>query len=235
MAVRERLALPGLDDQVVETGLLGAEVPAREARLLRVGDAVLDRHVLDVAEVGLRVAHRRSLKGARTLRGRDRCDIRPVMAGNLDSGPRRAGAGDADAIGALLHDFNTEFEDYTPGPRALADRVRELLAGDDFEVLLAGPGPDGLAVLRFRPSIWTDGLECYLAELYVAPARRRQGLGLALMEAAVGLARLRGADYMDLGTSEADVAARGLYERLGFRNREGGPEGPVMYFYERDL
>jgi ribosomal protein S18 acetylase RimI-like enzyme len=55
------------------------------------------------------------------------------------------------------------------------------------------------------------------------------------MEAAVGLARLRGADYMDLGTSEADVAARGLYERLGFRNREGGPEGPVMYFYERDL
>jgi hypothetical protein len=36
-------------------------------------------------------------------------------------------------------------------------------------VLLAGAGPDGLAVLRFRPSLWTDALECSLAELYVAP------------------------------------------------------------------
>jgi ribosomal protein S18 acetylase RimI-like enzyme len=40
---------------------------------------------------------------------------------------------------------------------------------------------------------------------------------------------------MDLGTSEDDEAARALYERLGFTNREGKPDGPVMFFYERDL
>jgi len=40
---------------------------------------------------------------------------------------------------------------------------------------------------------------------------------------------------MDLGTSEDDVAARALYESVGFTNREGGPDGPVNYFYGRDL
>jgi len=148
---------------------------------------------------------------------------------------RRAQEADAEAVGRLLHAFNSEFEEPTPGPQALAERVRELLAGGETAVLVAGPGPDGLALLRFRPAVWTRGLECYLAELYVVPERRRQGLGRALMDAAIELARGEGADHMDLGTSEDDVAARGLYESLGFSNREGKPDGPVNFFYEREL
>lgn len=143
--------------------------------------------------------------------------------------------GDADAIGRLLHDFNVEFDEPTPSPSQLALRIRELLDAGQTLVLLAGEGPDGLAVLRFRPAIWTRALECYLAELYVVPHRRRQGLGRALMEAAMSTARDRGADRIDLGTSEIDVAARALYESLGFSNREGKPNGPVNYFYEREL
>jgi ribosomal protein S18 acetylase RimI-like enzyme len=148
---------------------------------------------------------------------------------------RRATAEDAPAIGRMLHDFNTEYDDVTPGPEALAERVRELSARRNFVVLLAGTGPDGLAVLRFRPSIWSANLECYVAELYVRPARRRQGLGRALMLEAIEVARAKGADYMDLGTSEDDVGARALYESLGFSNRESRPDGPIMYVYEREL
>jgi ribosomal protein S18 acetylase RimI-like enzyme len=148
---------------------------------------------------------------------------------------RRAGAADTAAVGRLLHDFNTEFEEVTPGPERLAERVRALMAGGETLVLLAGAGPDGVAVLRLRPSIWTSALECYLAELYVAPERRGEGLGRALMELAIEEARRAGADHMDLGTSEDDVAARGLYESLGFTNREGRPDGPIMYVYEREL
>jgi ribosomal protein S18 acetylase RimI-like enzyme len=142
---------------------------------------------------------------------------------------------DAEAIGRLLHDFNGEFDEPTPGPRALAERMRHLLTGGETAVLLVGTGPDGLAVLRFRPAIWTEALECYLAELYVVPSRRVQGLGRALMQAAIELARREGADRMDLGTSHDDVAARALYESLGFSNREGKPDGPINYFYEREL
>jgi ribosomal protein S18 acetylase RimI-like enzyme len=152
-----------------------------------------------------------------------------------DLGVRCASDADAETIGRLLHDFNREFDEPTPAPAVLAGRIRMLLKGGDTQVIVGGDGPDGLAVLRFRLSIWTQGLECYLAELYVVPERRGRGLGRALMQMAIDEARQRGADYMDLGTSEDDVAARGLYESLGFTNREGRPDGPIMYVYEREL
>jgi ribosomal protein S18 acetylase RimI-like enzyme len=148
---------------------------------------------------------------------------------------RVASPADAEAIGRLLHDFNTEFEEPTPGPERLAERIRRMLAEGDTIVLLGGTGPEGVAVLRFRAAIWSDAPESYLAELYVAPASRGRGLGRALLEAAIEAARARGSDHMDLGTSEDDIAARSLYESLGFSNREGGPDGPITYFYERDL
>lgn len=152
-----------------------------------------------------------------------------------DPAPVRVAQGaDAGAIGALLHDFNSEFGGPTPGPERLAGRVAHLLAEGHITILLVGEGPDGLAVLRFRPAIWSEALECYLAELYVAPALRGRGLGRALMHAAIALARERGADRIELGTEETDVAARALYESLSFSNRDG-PDGPLMYFYERDL
>jgi ribosomal protein S18 acetylase RimI-like enzyme len=148
---------------------------------------------------------------------------------------RGAVAADAAVAARLLHRFNHEYDDPTPEPAVLARRVEELLAGGDTEILLAGHEPCGIAVLRFRLSLWLAGLECYLAELYVVPERRGQGIGRALMVEAMAAARRRGADYMDLGTSEEDVAARALYESLGFDNHEGRPGGPVNYYYERLL
>jgi ribosomal protein S18 acetylase RimI-like enzyme len=152
---------------------------------------------------------------------------------------RLATAGDAAEIGRLLDAFNNEFDEPTRGPDALAARLGELLKAGDVDVLLVESAdsnrPDGLAVLRFRPGIWSEALECYLAELYVVPNSRGRGLGRRLMEAAIEFARTRGADYMDLGTSETDVAARALYESLGFVNRERGGDGAVMYVYEREL
>jgi GNAT superfamily N-acetyltransferase len=147
---------------------------------------------------------------------------------------RLADRDDADAIGRLLYAFNREFDEPTPAPSVLAERMRQLLDGEDTLVLLAGDGPDGLAVLRLRAAIWSAGLESYLAELYVTPARRGQGLGRELMGAVLCEARSRGADTMDIGVDEPDAAARRLYESLGFTNRSGG-DGPLMYVYERDL
>ena len=148
---------------------------------------------------------------------------------------RRGTDDDADAVGRLLHDFNREFGEPTPPPSELADRIRLLLGDGDTLVLLAGPGPDGIAVLRFRRAIWSTGSECYLAELYVVPHLRRLGIGRALMVVALHEARLWGADTMEIGVDAPDAAARSLYESLGFTNRVGGPGGPVMFVYEREL
>ncbi len=149
---------------------------------------------------------------------------------------RLAGQGDAAEIGRLLHDFNREFDEPdTPEAGWLAGRIAEVMTGGDTDVMLVGDPPVGLAVVRYQRSIWTPGLECYLAELYVRPAHRGQGLGRALMEAAMVRGRERGGDYMLLGTSVDDTAARALYERLGFTNRERPPDGPLMIMYEREL
>lgn len=144
-----------------------------------------------------------------------------------------SGAEDLAVAGRLLHDFNTEYDDPTPGPVALAARLGELAADGDTEVLLAGDA-DGVAVLRFRPSLWSPADECYLAELYVVPSRRGSGLGRALLRACVARARERGCDFIDLATSEDDVAARHLYESEGFRRTEG-EDGPLTFHYEQEL
>jgi GNAT superfamily N-acetyltransferase len=147
---------------------------------------------------------------------------------------RRASAADAPAIARLLHDFQVEYDEPSPGVGVLASRYEKLLGDGEMTVLLVGEGPDGFAQLRFRPWVY-DGLHSYLEELYVVPGRRGEGLGRALLETAIETARAEGATLMELGTSEDDRAARQLYESAGFTNRERRPNGPVMYFYEREL
>jgi ribosomal protein S18 acetylase RimI-like enzyme len=150
---------------------------------------------------------------------------------------RRAGARDADVVARLLRDFNAEYEDPAPSQEEMAERIRVLLGHGDTVILLAGQPPCALSVMRFRPGLWSPKLESYLAELYVVPDRRGQGIGRALMEETMAVARAAGADTMELGTGEDDVAARALYESLGFTHTEHGPGGveTPSFFYERQL
>ena len=148
---------------------------------------------------------------------------------------RRAEPSDAGEVARLLHDFNTEFDEFTPGVEVLTVNARRMLAEGEMIVLLAGEGPDGLAELRLRRSVSTGKPDAYLEELYVVGDLRGRGIGRALLEAAMDASRSEGATHVELTTSEADTAAIGLYESSGFTNREGSPEGPLMIYYEREL
>lgn len=153
-----------------------------------------------------------------------------------ESAPVRvASVADASVFGRLLCEFNSEFGASTASAELIADRAGPLIETGQVMVLLVGIGPDGFAQLRFRISLYTGALDAYLEELYVVPERRGHGLGRALLEAAMDHARARGAAHIDVNTSVADTAAQALYESAGFTNREGGPEGPQMLYYERDL
>jgi ribosomal protein S18 acetylase RimI-like enzyme len=148
---------------------------------------------------------------------------------------RQATVEDAAAIARLLHDFNFEYSEPTPDVATLTDTVRRLLDDSEIAVMLAGDGPDGLSLFRFRPALWAGGPETYLQELYVVPDLRGQGIGRRLLEETIEYARAAGASGIDLNTGETDTAARALYESIGFSNREGGPDGPSMLFYEREI
>ncbi len=148
---------------------------------------------------------------------------------------RRANEGDAADVARLLHDFNTEYEDFTPGVPTLTERLGELLAEEEIVVLLAGEAALGFALLRIRPSLWARANDAYLEELYVAPEHRRRGIGRRLLNAAIDAARKADANHFELTTGETDTEARALYESAGFTNREGAPDGPRMLYYEIDL
>src|SRR5580692_5278670 len=89
---------------------------------------------------------------------------------------RLATAADAAAIAQLLHHFNIEFDAETPGVEELRVNAGRLLEAGEMWVFLAGDGPDGLALLRLRGSVWRGEPEAYLQELYVAPEHRGQGI-----------------------------------------------------------
>jgi len=157
------------------------------------------------------------------------------MTGCDDFRVRQVTAVDTHDAAQLLHDFNQEFGESTPPVTTLARRLGDLIDGGDTIVLLAGEGPEGVAVVRHRRALWSEGREAYLAELYVRPARRGHGIGRALMKAVLTECRRLRADTVEIGVDEPDVAARHLYESLGFSNRVRGTDGPVMFVYELDL
>jgi len=147
---------------------------------------------------------------------------------------RRAKASDAVVVAELLDAFNREFDTPSPGTKVLAPRLRRLIAGDHFVALLGGEPAVGVAVMSLRPNVWSEGPVATLDELYVRPDMRGQRFGHAMLEAACGLARERGARTLEINVDGEDTDARRFYEAHGFANTEAGAAEPMFYYY-RDL
>ena len=144
----------------------------------------------------------------------------------------RATAAQAEAVGRLLFDFNTEFDSPTPTADELSARFRQLLQRDDVIVLLSGDAaePTGLAFLTLRPTPYYDGPLAQLEELYVQPERRDQGIGTALLTAAVALVRQQHGGELHINVDEVDTDARRFYERHGFVNIEPGADYRMLCY-----
>jgi ribosomal protein S18 acetylase RimI-like enzyme len=156
--------------------------------------------------------------------------------GDLAAGLRVGGPGDAAVLGRMLHEFNAEYGEREPSAERIAELAGPQLARGEVAVVFApGDPPAGFAQLRYRGSLYDDRPDACLEELWVRPEARGRGLGRALLEAALDLARAHGAGRIDLNTAVTDVAARALYASCGFTNEELGPGGPSMLYYERDL
>lgn len=145
--------------------------------------------------------------------------------------PWTAAESDAATVARLLHAFNREYDTPTPGVEVLTARLRRLLAGSDVIALLVEDPAVGVALLTLRPNVWYDGPVGLLDELYVAPDRRSQGLGTALLHAAEQAVRVRGGDVLEINVDGPDTDARRFYERHGYRNSEPGSDEPLLYYF----
>jgi GNAT superfamily N-acetyltransferase len=143
---------------------------------------------------------------------------------------RLATPDDADEVARLLHDFNREFDTPSPGVEVLASRLRRLLARDETITILAGTPAVGVALVTFRPNVWYAGRVALLDELYVVPALRSQGIGSALVDHLLTLARHGGIDLVEINVDEGDVDAQRFYERHGFSATEPGSTERAFYY-----
>ena len=136
-----------------------------------------------------------------------------------DRAPRRADAADLPAAAALLDAFNREFDEPSPGPAVLADRLATLLDRDGAALLLAGEPPVALAFVTFRAVLWCEGSVALLEELYVRPDLRSKGIGGRLLEEVVAACRARGCAELTIDVDFEDGGARRFYERHGLAAR----------------
>jgi len=146
---------------------------------------------------------------------------------------RRAAVDDAPAIAGLLHAFNTEFGEPSPGPEALTERLRVLLAGDRTFALVSGSPPVAVALVTLRSNVWYTGQVALLDELYVVPQRRGQGIGAALIRLLLSTAKATSVDLIEINVDEGDVDAQRFYERHGFTAvAQGSTERAFSYWQE---
>ena len=119
-----------------------------------------------------------------------------------------------------------------PGPEEVGEIVSAgatilLLARDDSLPAVESVGGDGsgsagpivgfLTLVIFRIP---TGLRSWVEDVVVDKAARRRGVGEALTNAAVELARSRGAVTVDLTSRPGREAANNLYQKVGFELRE---------------
>lgn len=103
---------------------------------------------------------------------------------------------------------------------AAFDRLYDIVANQAHVTLIAheeGERVGFLLLLDELPDEVTLMDQGFIAYMAVEPKWQGAGIGTALLAAAEDEARRRGLPYMALMVTEENEAARGLYERAGYR------------------
>jgi GNAT superfamily N-acetyltransferase len=131
---------------------------------------------------------------------------------------RPATPGDVPAIGALIREL-AAYEREPSSAIATDDDLRTALFGDAPAVFCHVAEADGEVVglaLWFRNfSTWLGQHGLYLEDLFVRPAYRGRGLGKALLETLVALARERGYRRVEWVVLDWNEPAQAFYRSLG--------------------
>jgi N-acetylglutamate synthase-like GNAT family acetyltransferase len=128
---------------------------------------------------------------------------------------RRARPGDASPVFALVEQLG-----YAPDHRGFDETFAQVVRHPEAAVFVAQEGLRviGYLALSHRPQIRLGGRAAYIDELVIDERRRGEGLGTALLEAALAHARGLGCRRVDLVTNRARSSyQRGFYVGHGFK------------------
>jgi ribosomal protein S18 acetylase RimI-like enzyme len=123
---------------------------------------------------------------------------------------------------ADLADLNALLAQLAPGNAPLTEaQLADIMAAPSHDLLITR-GPNGriagMALLVVIRKL--SGLQAWIEDVAVNGAHRNQGIGEALVRAAVGMAQSHGASGVYLTSRPEREAANRLYLRLGFEKRE---------------
>lgn len=116
------------------------------------------------------------------------------------------------------------FEGIAQSDDARRDAVAPLLAGSPHgAVWLVGPrrAPVGYIAVSFGWSIELGGMDGFLDEFYIREGVRGRGMGSEVLAALLPELAQAGLVGLSLEMAPDNVRARKLYERRGFRLRDG--------------
>ena len=127
---------------------------------------------------------------------------------------RDATPGDKPAWAALWQDYLT-FYDITLDPAVTArtwERIMDPAHALNCRLACQGDQVLGFAIHLHHASTWVMGDDCYLEDLFVSAAARGKGMGRALINDLMQLARAKGWHRLYWHTDEGNETARHLYD-----------------------
>ena len=140
---------------------------------------------------------------------------------------------EAETVARLLVAFRNHLKVDWPSDNAFLAGVERLIETKDARYLLGAPDEDsppaGVAQVRFRYGIWWAAEDALLEDLFVAESARGSGLGRALLDGVVALARERGCRRVELDVNDNNAAALALYRGAGFANRDDRYGGDNLF------
>ncbi len=141
---------------------------------------------------------------------------------------RVATKGDVPAIVRMLADDHlgsTRESSTDPLPASYYDAFAAIEADPHNTIIVASLDDVvvGALQLTFTPSLsYRGGWRATVESVRTTAVLRGQGIGAALMQHAIGLARERGCVLMQLSTHQSRTDAQRFYQRLGFRGEHLG-------------
>jgi GNAT superfamily N-acetyltransferase len=101
------------------------------------------------------------------------------------------------------------------------DRFRATIELPEYAIFVAHDEDDqviGLLSASQRWTLWHAGPCALIEELVVDGDARRQGVGRALIQAALEWARAQGCSEVEVSTDQGNADAQAFYRRLGFES-----------------
>ncbi|MCH5721234.1 GNAT family N-acetyltransferase [Niabella hibiscisoli] len=126
-----------------------------------------------------------------------------------------------DLVTDLFNQYRIFYKQASDIPLAEAF-LKERLSNNESVIFVAiiNEQPAGFTQLYPTYSSMRVSKNWILNDLYVEAGQRKQGIGAALIEAAMAFARNDGASYLALSTAVDNYTAQKLYESIGFIKQE---------------